>query len=170
MKKILIRSTLKFFLIFLLIFGLNVISYIYWSYNLGKIKTQIKEVILENKKNQDTIAHYSQLLNERAVVENKIDKIKSLFFLPDDIFHLKDKIIALGILNNLFLQINYQINEKDKEIKFSLTIPVENDFKSKTKNILSFLKALEKKYLTKIDKIEFNNYSFNIYGTFYFLP
>lgn len=170
MKKILIKSTLKILAIFLLIFLLNIFTYYFWKSKLTQLTFQIKEIIKENKKNENIIAHYSQLLNERELVKNDFEKLKSLFFTPDDIFRLKEKIGGLAIMFNLFIQFQYQIIENQKEIKFSIVIPSEGEWPTLTNNLIRFLKALEKKYLVKIEKIDFNNSAFTFYGTFYLLP
>lgn len=168
MRKILVKKMMISGLVFLFLLLFTVLSIFYWSDKLKKITQQISLVQRENFDNQQKISHYNQLLNERQAIGEDMRKIKNLFFNQDDILDFKNKIASVAILYNLLPEVKYEILENENKIKFSVFLKTDN-LKNNMNDIVKFLKALESRYLIKIENISFSGGNFIIEATGYIL-
>jgi len=168
MRKILVKKTMISGLVFLFLLLFTALSIFYWSDKLKKITQQISLVQRENFDNQQKISHYNQLLNERQTIGEDIKKIKNLFFSQDDILDFKNKIASIAILYNLLSEVKYEILENENKIRFSVFLKTDN-LKNNMNDIVKFLKALESRYLIKIENISFSGGNFIIEATGYIL-
>ncbi len=168
MRKILVKKMMISGLVFLFLLLFTVLSIFYWSDKLKKITQQISLVQRENFDNQQKISHYNQLLNERQAIGEDMRKIKNLFFNQDDILDFKNKIASIAILYNLLPEVKYEILENENKIKFSVFLKTDN-LKNNMNDIVKFLKALESRYLIKIENISFSGGNFIIEATGYIL-
>lgn len=168
MRKILVKKTMISGLVFLFLLLFTALSIFYWSDKLKKFTQQISLVQRENFDNQQKISHYNQLLNERQTIGEDIKKIKNLFFSQDDILDFKNKIASIAILYNLLSEVKYEILENENKIRFSVFLKTDN-LKNNMNDIVKFLKALESRYLIKIENISFSGGNFIIEATGYIL-